>query len=62
MDGHVSKEKTNDKSALPSIKCSCGAEILLVHNVKLLSEAIEAHVEEHKQKVKEPKRLKQRQS
>lgn len=37
------------------IKCSsCGAEILLVPNVKLIGEAIETHVEEHKLKVKNP--------
>ena len=37
------------------IKCSCGAEILLVPNVNAMSEAIEAHVEKHIQKIKDPK-------
>ena len=36
---------------LPIIKCdSCGAEILLVPNVKLMSQAIEAHVAKHRKK------------
>ena len=55
MRVHVSKKKPNGNAGLPVIKCSCGAEILLVPDVKLMSEAIEAHVEEHKQKVKDPK-------
>ncbi len=33
------------------IRCSCGKEILLVPDVELMGEAIEAHVKEHKQKV-----------
>ncbi len=37
------------------IKCSCGKEILLVPDVELMGEAIEAHVKEHKKKVKEAK-------
>jgi hypothetical protein len=41
--------------SLPMIKCCCGAEILLVPNVKLMSEAIEAHVEEHMKKAKSQK-------
>ncbi|MGD0995742.1 MAG: hypothetical protein ABR909_09505 [Candidatus Bathyarchaeia archaeon] len=55
MDVNVSKKNPNGNAGLPVIKCSCGAEILLFPNVKLMSEAIEAHVEEHKQKVKDPK-------
>ena len=55
MNVHVSKKKPNDNVGLSAIKCSCGAKILLVPNVKLMSEAIEAHVEEHKQKIKDPK-------
>jgi hypothetical protein len=38
--------------ALPLIKCRCGAEILLVPNVLLMSKAIEDHVEEHRRKIK----------
>ena len=37
------------------IKCSCGVEILLVPNVKVMSNAIEAHVAKHTQKAKDPK-------
>lgn len=41
------------KGKLSVIKCSrCGAEILLVPDAKLMGEAIEAHVEEHKSKAK----------
>ena len=40
------------KPGLPVIKCSCGAEILLVPNVKEMNEAIEAHILEHTKKIK----------
>jgi hypothetical protein len=43
------------EAGLPVIKCSCGAEILLVPNVKLMNEAIEAHILEHIKKCKVPK-------
>lgn len=43
------------KLNLPTIKCCCGAEILLVPNIKLMSQAIEAHIEEHKKKMKSHK-------
>ena len=36
---------------LPVIKCRCGAEILLVPNVEVMGEAIEAHAKEHMKKV-----------
>ncbi len=51
----VSQKKKISKKRLPIIKCCCGAKILLVPNVKLMSEAIEAHTAKHKQKVKDPK-------
>ena len=37
---------------MPLIRCRCGADILLVPNVKEMSKAIEEHVEEHKKKIK----------
>ena len=37
------------------IKCSCGAKILLVPNVKVMNVAIEAHVAKHVQKINDPK-------
>ena len=40
---------------LPLIKCRCGAEILLVPNVKLMSKVIEEHSEAHKKKIKNRK-------
>lgn len=43
------------EAGLPVIKCSCGAEILLVPNVKLMNEAIEAHILEHTKKCSTPK-------
>ncbi len=43
------------EARLPVIKCSCGSEILLVPNVKLMNEAIEAHINEHTKKLKTPK-------
>ncbi len=47
-----SKKETKSISKLPVIKCFCGTEILLVPNVKVMSEAIEAHTErKHKLKV-----------
>lgn len=40
----------------PMIKCSsCGAEIMLVSDVKLMSKAIETHIEIHKSRIKNPK-------
>jgi hypothetical protein len=39
----------------PEIKCCCGAVILLVPNVKIMSKAIESHAAKHKQKIKDPK-------
>ncbi len=44
------KKHTCLKEQWPLIKCECGAEILLVPTLELMSQAIEAHVEEHKQK------------
>ncbi len=44
---------------LPTITCSCGAKILLVPNIKKMSEAIEAHVESHKLRITNPARAKE---
>ena len=54
MNVHTSETKHKCKAGLPVIRCSCGAEILLVPNVKLVGEAIENHADAHKQKVKDP--------
>jgi hypothetical protein len=54
LPNRVSKKKEGD-TKLPVIICSCGAEILLVPNVKLMAEAIEAHAIEHTKKIKDPK-------
>ena len=56
MSGRIGKKKIGNDKGLPVIKCSvCGEEILIVPNVKLMSAAIEAHVETHKQKMKDLK-------
>ena len=53
---NYNKKKVGDEKGLPVITCSvCGKEILLVPNVKLMSEAIDAHVENHRQKMKDAK-------
>jgi hypothetical protein len=54
MSACDSKKKIGAGEHVPTIKCSCGFEILLVHSARVLSEAIESHVEDHKQKVKDP--------
>ncbi len=51
----ISSKKKVSNSRLPVIKCTCGAEILLVPNVKEMNTAIEAHIEEHTKKCKSPK-------
>jgi hypothetical protein len=48
----ASRKKKISHTGIPLIKCSCGAEILLVPNVKLMSGAIEAHAQEHTKKIK----------
>jgi len=53
---HGFKKKIGGEKGLSKIKCaSCGVEIMMVPNVKLMSEVIEVHVEKHKQKIKDPK-------
>jgi hypothetical protein len=39
---------------MPTIKCFCGTEILVLPNVKAMSEAIENHVQIHMQKIQDP--------
>ncbi len=51
----VSKKVKVSDANLPLIECFCGAKILLVPNVKHMSEAIEAHVAEHTKKIKDQK-------
>ena len=51
-----SEKKINESPSLPIIRCSfCGQKILLVPNVKLMSEALEAHAIEHAKKIRDPK-------
>ena len=51
---NTAKSKKQAKNGLPVVKCECGAEILLVTNVKVMGEAIETHVELHRRKLKNP--------
>lgn len=41
---------------LPLLKCECGAEILLLPDLRLMNHAIEVHVSEHRKKEKDPKK------
>jgi hypothetical protein len=52
----ISKRKKVRGTSLPVIECSCGAQILLVPNVKKMSAAIEAHIVEHTKKIKDTKK------
>jgi hypothetical protein len=54
MNVHISENETSGNRQQPVITCSCGARILLIPNVKLMSEVIEAHVETHKLRVNDP--------
>lgn len=49
-----SNVQTRVKKRLPKISCECGAEILMVPDLKGMSEAIEAHVEKHVKEIENP--------
>ena len=52
----VPKKKIDRRiGGLPTVKCLCGTVILLVPNVKMMSQVVEAHVAKHLKKVKDPK-------
>ena len=55
MSIRIPKKKSVGEDGLSAVKCLCGAVILLVPNVKMMSKAIEEHVAKHQQKVKDPK-------
>lgn len=38
------------KEKIPTIKCECGYEIMLVPDLKVMNKAIESHVAEHVKK------------
>jgi hypothetical protein len=54
LESHLPEEDTNAQSHrrlkehLPLITCDCGAEILLVPDLKAMNLAIEAHVAQHR--------------
>jgi hypothetical protein len=47
--------KKANGTSIPVIICSCGAEILLIPNVKQMNKAIEAHILEHTKNIKSAK-------
>ena len=56
---NTSGAKTSDamlclKKRLPTIKCECGTEILLLPDLKAMDRAIDAHVAEHRKKGNNP--------
>jgi hypothetical protein len=53
------KKKKIEANRLTIIECTCGEKILLVPNVKQMSKAIDAHVEEHIKKLKVTKKEKE---
>jgi hypothetical protein len=55
LPSRVSRKKKANSANLPVIECSCGAQILLVPNVKKMGAAIEAHIIEHTKKIKNSK-------
>ena len=59
MDGNIRKSRSSKVNGLPVIRCLCGSKILLVPSVKEMSQAIEAHVEEHKLKIENPMEAKE---
>jgi hypothetical protein len=48
------KRKKQAKNGSPVVRCECGAEILMVPDVKLMGEAIETQAELHWRKLKNP--------
>ena len=52
LSSRVTRKKKASGTNLPTIECSCGVQILLVPNIKQMSEAIEAHIIEHTKKIK----------
>lgn len=52
----VSNKEKISEATLPVITCFCGTKILLLPDVKLMSKAIETHVEEHTKKIKDAKK------
>lgn len=48
--GNVRKSQ----GSLPLLKCECGAEILLLPDLKVMNHAIEVHVSEHRKKERDP--------
>jgi len=55
LPSRISRKKKVSGTRLPVIECSCGAQILLVPNVKEMSAEIEAHIITHTKKIKDAK-------
>lgn len=52
FEDNTSNEDLCLKEHMPLVKCECGAEILLLPDLKAMNHAIEAHVGEHRKKGK----------
>ncbi|MFB3889703.1 MAG: hypothetical protein ACE14S_09450 [Candidatus Bathyarchaeia archaeon] len=48
------KKNTELKTQLPLVTCECGAKILLIPQVEVMSRAIESHAGEHRKKEPDP--------
>jgi hypothetical protein len=46
---HVRQKKPRDREELPTIRCTCGAKILIVPDITAMSLAIQKHKAEHKE-------------
>jgi ABC-type transport system involved in multi-copper enzyme maturation permease subunit len=57
--GHEVKSNDKDRELsknLPLLRCECGAEILLLPDLRVMNHAIEVHVLEHNKKEKDPRK------
>jgi hypothetical protein len=51
ITGNGTESNKDLKGSLPTIKCECGAEILVLPDLQAMNRAIKAHVAEHKKKI-----------
>lgn len=48
VSGHNVRIKSANKKRMPTIKCVCGAKILVIPDLKAMNNAIRNHISEHK--------------
>ena len=57
LENAFSSQKIRELAkGLPLLKCECGAEILLLPDLKVMNHAIEVHVHYHTRKEKDPRK------